>query len=491
MIVRKFALGIFILILAIAHTPVMHSYATKDRQIDTTQDQQIVFSELSFTPFIPVGSSIRREIGSYTEIIENCDGQTETFLTTPSYPLAADHILEWSYEGITGTTFQLDEQILFLDSDGGSESKTTFIDLNEFTLDEALFETYGELYPHSVRRGNGWLLSAEPDTAVDYTLIWAEIWQPGYVDLKIENRDPIRIQMLYRTDILGEADSASILGCQNSTISNEFDLESREFWINPNDNATYYYIEPGVFTMGSSRSQIESAVQWCNVYFGNCESAWFKDQQPIHRIFTDEYWMMETEVTNLQYQLCVEDGACSIPRNDYWDLPEFAEHPVTNVNWYQATEYATWTGGRLPTEAEWERAARGNEQRIYAWGNHWDASYLNYCDQNCDRRWSDWDNGDLFGDVAPVGTYPKGISPYGLFDMNGNVWEWTADWYDDNYYRQSPTSNPIGPTNGDYRVLRGGSYQHGRWMARATTRYAQDPNSEFDFIGFRVAFDSR
>ena len=505
MIVRKFAFGILLFSLAAIYTPIMRSYASPLFFMAVSEYRQVSPPNVSFTSFVPVGTPIRRELGTYTEILENCRGIDEVFLNTPPYPLAADHLIEWSYQGVTGTTFQLTEWILngsteIQTQEPSDEDPLPGILSEQLNLHESFFQTYGEIYGHSSRRGSGWILSAEPNTAVEYTLIWAEIWQPGYVDINIEGRDPIRVNILYRTDILGEADSLSIIGCQETTIIEEIDTtrpnrpffsEREDRWANPTDNATYRYIEPGTFVMGNSRGQVERATLWCNIYFGNCESEWFMDEQPIHQTFTDAFWMMETEVTNAQYQLCVEEGACSIPRNDYWELSDFADYPVTNINWFQAVDYATWVGGRLPTEAEWERAARGYDQRIYPWGDQWDASYVNYCDYNCEHRWNDPANSDLFGEVAPVGSYPKGRSPYGLLDMAGNVWEWTADWYEESYYRRSPTRNPTGPSEGENRALRGGSYQHGRWMARATARYAQNPNSEFGFIGFRVVVDPR
>jgi formylglycine-generating enzyme required for sulfatase activity len=182
---------------------------------------------------------------------------------------------------------------------------------------------------------------------------------------------------------------------------------------------------------------------------------------------------MRTEVTNAQYAACVKAQICTEPGNTRWKNPAYADHPVTNVDWEQANAYARWVGGRLPTEAEWEKAARGVEGKIYPWGDQPPtAQLLNFNSQ--------------VKDTKPVGSYPDGASPYGAWDMAGNVWEWTADWYDEKYYATSPTANPKGPEKGESRTLRGGSWIGGGQLVRCAYRLRNGPDFRGGNVGFRV-----
>ena len=200
------------------------------------------------------------------------------------------------------------------------------------------------------------------------------------------------------------------------------------------------------------------------------------DEKPLHAVEINAFWMMQTEVTNAHYALCITDGACTPPLNERIDDPDYANHPVTNVDWGQASVYAEWAGGRLPTEAEWEVAARGTDQRPFPWGDTApDESLLNFASTT--------------NDTAPVAEYPLGISPYGLYDMAGNVEEWVADWYADDYYAASPAQNPPGPAEGIFRVVRGGSYHSDANLVLTTTRGKAAPNRGYASVGFRVVLD--
>jgi formylglycine-generating enzyme required for sulfatase activity len=180
------------------------------------------------------------------------------------------------------------------------------------------------------------------------------------------------------------------------------------------------------------------------------------DEIPAHHVQLAAFWIDQVEVTNGMYGLCVQAGACRHPakpnsdnRGDYFTNPEFRDYPVIHVTWYDADSYCRWAGRRLPTEAEWERAARGDDMRTFPWGDE-PPNAVNSNSLN------------IVGDTTRVGSYPLGVSPFGALDMTGNVWEWVADYYDSNYYSESPDANPSGPKNGgsDFlRVIRGGSFQ--------------------------------
>ena len=225
------------------------------------------------------------------------------------------------------------------------------------------------------------------------------------------------------------------------------------------------------------------------------------DEAPSLLINIDSYYIDETEVTNKQYRQCVEEGECVPPYNQEtthgnysYTSPAFDDYPVVSVDWYMADTFCRWRGGRLPTEAEWERAAGYNpfqlQRALYPWGEEFVSTNLNYCDANCptsniERRDSTVNDGH--GDTAPVGSYPDGRSPLGAYDMLGNVMEWVDDWYDDDYYEEAPPKNPRGPAGGEFKALRGGSWLSTEEELRVTARGHFDPTVARTTLGFRCA----
>jgi formylglycine-generating enzyme required for sulfatase activity len=189
------------------------------------------------------------------------------------------------------------------------------------------------------------------------------------------------------------------------------------------------------------------------------------------------------------YALCVQAGACAVPSNNkLFGDHKLDKHPVVKVSWANAQSYCSWAGRRLPTEAEWEKAARGTDGRIYPWGDTAPQGHLlNYCDRNCRDALKDASNDDGYADTAPAGSYPAGASPYGVLDMAGNVWEWVFDWYNEAYYASSPSYNPLGPGSGSQRVVRGSNWYSAVQDLRLTLRYHFNLSTYRDQLGFRCA----
>lgn len=248
-------------------------------------------------------------------------------------------------------------------------------------------------------------------------------------------------------------------------------------------------IPVGPFQMGDDANTGFSACR--ELYLGGeCDYEDFSNEEPIHTIHMDDFYIDQYEVTNDKYQQCVNAGVCKEPElgelGHYYSNPDFSNYPVVYVSWFDARRYCQWRGGRLPTEAEWEKAARGTDGRTYPWGNSFKKMRANFCDKNCYEDWAHPNFDDGFVDLAPVGSYPKGVSPYGIYDLAGNVWEWLADDYIANYYSHSPPHNPIASlSSNDYVVVRGGAWNCVGSLLRTGNREREKPDGKFSNIGFR------
>jgi formylglycine-generating enzyme required for sulfatase activity len=236
--------------------------------------------------------------------------------------------------------------------------------------------------------------------------------------------------------------------------------------ISPIDGMVQDYVEAGTFLMGSLDS----------------DSTATSDEKPQHAINLNAYWIDQTEVTNAMYAKCVQAGICQLPlsiksrtHDSYYGDVIYTEFPVIWVNWDDAKAYCQWAGRRLPTEAEWEKAARGTDDRVYPWGN---------LSPTCALGNFGLKDGNCVGDTSKVGSYPRGVSPYGALDMVGNVWEFVSDWYDESYYSTSPSQNPLGPDSGSAHVIRGGSWYFDTPRVSAVNRaWYVGPGG--DNLGFR------
>ena len=230
-----------------------------------------------------------------------------------------------------------------------------------------------------------------------------------------------------------------------------------QVWQDPTTGTSYVYVPGGSFLMGSTEAEAVSP-----------------REAPQHAVTVDPFWLGQTETTNAQYARCVAAEECTPPSNDRWADPTYADHPVSDLTWVQANEYAQWAGGRLPTEAEWERSCRSDDGRAYPWGN----------DEPDDSR-SNYNN--TIGETAPVGSYLAGQSAYGLLDLSGNLWEWTSSLETD--YPYTATDGREDATSDDNRAVRGGSFYYTSYQIRCAARTGFAPTTANEHIGLRLVLD--
>jgi len=256
--------------------------------------------------------------------------------------------------------------------------------------------------------------------------------------------------------------------------------------VSPVDGMRMVFVPAGEFEMGSAIG--------------------LTDEQPVHTVYLDAFWIDQTEVSNAQYAQCAEAGACELPSvTASYDDHNLADHPVAFVSWNKAQDYCGWAGRRLPTEAEWEKAATWNpttaEKYVYPWGDTFDCGKANFDDEtrlDSSIMPGSTVNCDGFPRTAPAGSFPAGASPYGALDMAGNVWEWVYDAFIEtdpltasiqNYYAVSPAANPQGvdPAITDYRGMRGGSWGWTFGYGRSAYRLWYGLDDSYDNVGFRCA----
>ncbi|WP_428262017.1 formylglycine-generating enzyme family protein [Haliangium sp.] len=303
--------------------------------------------------------------------------------------------------------------------------------------------------------------------------------------------------------------SATALGCRSAASTPppssppEQPTESDTRPAEPHDADDMVSVPAGTFLMGTPEDELSLIVELCrqiNPAPTGCNRerliAHHRNETPQREVYVSGFSIGRNEVTNAEYERCVSEGGCTA--RDFDRCVFFAgrehvhggtldevqardDHPVVCVSWEQAAAYCQHAGGALPTEAQWEKAARGVDGRVFPWGNDWNPLGAN------------WAEGEHTGSVdgyvttSPVGSFPAGASPYGALDMVGNVWEWVADRYAEDAYAQGAASDPQGPETGTGRVMRGGGYAAQPLAQRTAKRVPRDPPEAYVNIGFRCA----
>jgi formylglycine-generating enzyme required for sulfatase activity len=282
------------------------------------------------------------------------------------------------------------------------------------------------------------------------------------------------------------------------------------------------YVPAGTFLMGSTYDEVLAVLDECNEILGDCQDSWYSDEILQHPVTLDAFWIDMYEVNisqfaayldsishevevvddeNVYHQgeliydlICTNcdmyDDMITYEKGIFMVTPGYENYPVVLVTWFGARNYCEWVGRRLPTEAEWEKAARGTNGQVFPWGDTLDTSVVNLDSEltlDDDTVACTAGGCDPFLRMSPVGSFLGGVSPYGAYDMAGNVWEWVADWYGFDYYASSPEFNPTGPDTGELRARKGGSWDESNRGVRAANRSGVAPEKNYTGMGFRCA----
>jgi sulfatase modifying factor 1 len=261
----------------------------------------------------------------------------------------------------------------------------------------------------------------------------------------------------------------------------EKDIVKIPIKINQTDGAEMVYVQAGKFMMGTDAKDITAMLEKNKEW----KAKWFATEGPKHEVELSGYWVYKYEVTVAQYKKFCAVTKRKMPKLFPWVTDN---HPIINVTWEDADDYARWAKAKLPTEAQWEKAARGTDGRIYPWGNDW-------ANDNCNNYGSKYqikpnDEKNKENKTTVVGKCPQSASQYGAQDMAGNAWEWCRDWYDADYYKTSPAKNPQGPDDGEMKVMRGGSWGSYAISVRCANRHSDLPDLTYvDSGGFRCVVE--
>ena len=434
------------------------------------------------------------EIGREKELINNCGANAETRYTVEKSETIA-HTLEVGQE-------------VGLSADGMAAPGGVGVNLGA-----SVATHYGYQYGTEQSIARSVDVGAKEGTCIEHEIVLLERWEVGEAVVTVGNGNH-KIPYRFRTDFRVRKGDSQELGCPCSqklpptrtpkptetripptetpipptstpiltpTPQRIADSPTALPTRSPQSFADMILIPAGEFTMGSTQAQVDAAFEQCKKSYGDgCKKEWFEREMPQHTVNLGEYFIDKYETTNAQYAECVKAGKCTAPhktksysRANYYGNAEFANYPVIYIDWTQAKSYCEFAGKRLPTEAEWEKAARGTDGRTYPWGNEApNDTLLNY-----NRK---------VGDTTEVGSYPSGASSYGVMDLSGNVWEWVSSDY--KAYPYIANDGREGLLSNNNKVFRGGSWDYNVSLTRAAYRNFFDSTTNGDyFLGFRCA----